>query len=180
VDDYGQRLEQKLQFSAARRTMQRAAALLLGWELIRTEIVDKVRDFFTFGFDASGLIVDPSYEKRVLSHGPRVFDSSVEWLVEAGGLSAQQAEGLKELRDYRNSVAHELGAFLVDPDREVDLSKLDAMREVVGTLGRFWGQIEVDINPDFDGSEVDPQEISSGYMMLFDFVLSALVEEKPA
>jgi hypothetical protein len=67
----------------------------------------------------------------------------------------------------------------VDPDREVDLSKLDAMREVVGTLGRFWGQIEVDINPDFDRSEVDPQEISSGYMMLFDFVLSALVEEKP-
>jgi hypothetical protein len=53
------------------------------------------------------------------------------------------------------------------------------MREVVGTLGRFWGQIEVDINPDFDRSEVDPQEISSGYMMLFDFVLSALVEEKP-
>jgi hypothetical protein len=40
-------------------------------------------------------------------------------------------------------------------------------------LGRFWGQIEVDNNPDFDGSEVDPHGISSGYMMLFDFAPSA-------
>src|SRR5258708_18091002 len=106
--------------------MQRAAALLLGWELIRSEIVDKVRDFFTFGFDASGLVVDPSYQKRVLSRGPRVFDSSVEWLVEAGGLTAQQAEGLNDLRDYRNSVEHERRTVLLDPGRGVGLSQLDA------------------------------------------------------
>jgi hypothetical protein len=74
-------------------------------------------------------------------------------------------------------VAHELAAFIINPDREVDLSKLVAMREVVAALGRFWGQIEVDTNPDFDNRDIDPHEIASGSMLLFDMVLSALPEE---
>lgn len=89
-------------------------------------------------------------------------------------LTPEHAGGLKELRDYRNAVAHELAAFLLDPDREIDISKLVAMREVVTSLGRFWGQITVDTDPDFDGKDVAPEDIESGPMMLFDYALSLL------
>ncbi len=179
MDDYRQRLERKLHQTAARSTLLRAAALLTGWELIRSEVVDKVQDFFTFGFNESGPVVDrQQYHKRVVSRGPHLFDASVEWLVEVKALTTDQAGRLKDLRDYRNSVAHELATFLIDPDRDVDLAKLDAMRDVVASLGRFWGQVEVDTNPDFDGKDIDPQDIMSGSLLLFDFVLSVLPDEQ--
>src|SRR5450759_5068354 len=111
-EGFRQRLERKLELASTRRTLLRAAVLLLGWELIRSEVVDKVRDFFIIGFDESGPIDDGRYQERVLSRGPRVFDASVEWLVEAGALTTEQAAGLKDLRDYRNTVAHELATFI--------------------------------------------------------------------
>jgi hypothetical protein len=178
MEDYRQRLERKLNQTAARNTLLRAAALLIGWELIQSDVIDKVRDFFTFGFNESGPVVDRKYRERVTSRAPRLFDASVQWLVEANALTVDQASRLKDLRGYRNSVAHELAKYLVDPDLDIDLSKLEAMRDVVGSLGRFWGQIEVDTNPDFDGQDVEPQDIKSGYMLLFDFVISACLGDE--
>src|SRR5260370_1114084 len=119
MDDYRLRLERKLQHGPARNTLLRAAALLIGWELIRSEVVDKVRDFYIIGFDRSGFIVDSMYQERVVSRGPRLFDASVDWLVEANALTGDQAASLKDLRDYRNSVVHELGTYLIDPDRDL-------------------------------------------------------------
>lgn len=171
------RLARKLQPDSARGTLLRAAALLVGWELVQSEVVNKVRDFFTFGFDQFGPRVDRRYQERVVSRSARIFDASLGWLMETNAVTAEEAASLKDLRDYRNLVAHELGAFLIDPDREIDLAKLEAIRGVLASLGRFWGQIEVDTNPDFDGRDVDPQDIVSGSTMLLEFALSVLPSE---
>ncbi len=176
MDDDRSRLERKLSPSATRLTLLRAATLLVGWELIQPEVVDKTRDFFSFGFNPDGPVVSQEYTDRVTSRAPRIFDASVEWLIEAGALTSEQADRLKDLRDYRNLVAHELPRFMVDVEADIDLSKLVAMRDVVASLGRFWGQIEVDTNPDFDGRDVDPAAIVSGPMALFEFALELSIE----
>lgn len=69
------RLERKLQLGAGRSTLLRAAALLIGWELIRSEVVDKVRGFFIIGFDQLGFTYDDAYQSRVVARGPHLFDA---------------------------------------------------------------------------------------------------------
>lgn len=51
MNDYRSRLEVKLREESGRGTLLRAAVLLIGWELIRSEVVDRVRGFFMIGLD---------------------------------------------------------------------------------------------------------------------------------
>lgn len=97
---------------------------------------------------------------------------------EVEGLTREQADRLKVLRDYRNELAHELPRYLIDPAAVIDVRPVLAIRDIVRSLGRFWGRIEVDINPDFDNRDVSDDDIHSGSMMLFDMVLHAIVESE--
>ena len=45
-------------------------------------------------------------------------------------------------------------------------------RGIIQRLGQFWGQIDVDTNPQFDDQDVAPEDIRSGQSLLFDYVLS--------
>ena len=49
------------------------------------------------------------------------------------------------------------------PMPEVDVNMLAELRDIMHSLDRFWGAIEVDINPDFDGNrdEIDFDGIRS-------------------
>ena len=65
-----------------------------------------------------------------------------------GALTAKQVESLEAVRAHRGEVAHELARLLVDPDADVDVNMLAQLRGIMHSLDRFWGAIEVDINPD--------------------------------
>ena len=73
MDEYRLRLEYKLSPPIARLTLLRASTLLIGWELIQPEVVEKTRDFFSPGFNADGSVVSKMYADRVLSRSPHVW-----------------------------------------------------------------------------------------------------------
>lgn len=54
----------------------------------------------------------------------------------------------------------------------MSLPLLLEVRRALDALGRFWGQIEVDINPDVDRVAVAAEETKPGTALLFDLVVS--------
>jgi hypothetical protein len=102
------------------------------------------------------------------------FEASLLWLVESNALSEEQAARIRKLRDHRNEVAHELPKMLLEPGRDVDIALIREMRELIGALGRFWGRIEVDINPDLAGREIADEDIQSGILLLMNHLVAAI------
>jgi hypothetical protein len=170
-----ERLQFKLLPENVATNLMRAATMLTAWELIHSDIVTAVKDFYLIGFDENGYTYDEGYQHKVLARVTKdsgIFDASVAWLVENEALGESDVELLRALRAQRNDVAHEMAKYIADPEHEVSLDLLTEAREVIARLGRFWGQIEVDISPDFDDREVDVDGIRSGTSLLYDYVLS--------
>lgn len=155
-------------------TLTRAGCFLSAYELIKSEIVDKVHDFFWRGFeDGKHLYDEVRYQQSVLAHNPKSkYRASCAWLVEMNALTAEQVVALEEIHAHRQEIAHELPKLLIDPDFEVRTDLLLAAAECVRSLGVFWGSIEVDTDMDWDGKEVDYDGIKSGSYLLMEYLVS--------
>lgn len=179
-DAYADRLQDKIQPENVVVALVRAGALLTGYELVKTAIIDEVNGFFLQGFDEDGLIYSKDYEKSVLTLGRNAFDASVNWLIQMDAITQDQADALEAIRSHRHEIAHELARFIVDPDADVSVDRLAELQGIMRSLDRFWGGINVDTNPDFDGIDVDRDNIVSGSGALLTYLLQiAGVEASP-
>lgn len=168
---------EKLEPRAIRTSLNRAGLFLVGWEMLKMEIQDKVREFFADGFDENGPMISERYHERVLGQHKSVFEASLLWLVEVGALTQEQTDRIRDLRIYRNVVAHELPKLLLEPGHDVDVARIHLMRDVIVTLGQFWGRIEVDGNADFDGRDVKDEDIQSGSMLVMELLVAAVEDD---
>jgi hypothetical protein len=170
-DQYRERVESKLKPEVMGLALIRSGALLTGYELVKTSILEDIKSFYSVGISGEGVAHDTRYERDVLTLAPNKFEASVEWLVRNQALDRAHVDILNSVRSHRHEVAHELARFLVDPDADVNVELLSALHRVMRALDRFWGSIEIDVNPDLDGREVNPEDIHSGSRLLFDYLL---------
>ena len=165
------RLQAKLAPEAVGAALIRAGALLTGYELVKSSVIDGVRSFYTMGFDEAGLKLADDYRLNVTALDPKsALRASVAWLVVSGALTPAQADTLDRVRAHRGEVTHELARLLVDVDAEVDLTLLHELQGLMHALDLFWGGIEIDINQDLDGRDIDPSEVHSGSRLLLDYL----------
>jgi len=170
----------KLAPETIRSNLVRAGLFLAGWEILKSEVQEKVRDFFLEGFDGSDFVYSARYKARVLDRHQSRFEASLLWLVETEALTKAQAARVRVLRDRRNEIAHELPKLLVDPDHAgVDLAVIQELKDLIGGLGVFWGHIEVDTNPYFVDQEVADADIKSGVSILMEHLVAAADEAGP-
>lgn len=172
MTEYGDRLKAKLEPESVLRTLIRAGCLLSAYELIRAEVVDKVRDFYLTGFNQEGYTYDEiAYQDDVLSKSPKSrYRASCAWLVENRALTLKQIATLEEIYRHRQEIAHELPKLLTHPDFDVRTDLLREAVECLKVLAIFWGSIEVDTDPEFDGMEVDYERIESGSSLLMQYL----------
>ena len=132
------------------------------------------------GFNEAGLLYSDAYATKVLDRHKSRFEASLLWLIEAGALNEPQAAQVRALRKYRNEVAHELPRILVEPGPDLDLGRIREMKELLVLLGRFWGRLAVDADPNFDGKEISDAGIISGLQALMDHLLAVIEEPSEA
>ncbi|WP_280878024.1 hypothetical protein [Streptomyces pseudovenezuelae] len=172
--DMEQRLNAKLAPESVAATLMRAGCFLSAYELIKPQIIDGVRDFFLCGIAEGEESYDEvwsEYHQNVLTRNLKNrYLASCDWLVEVEALTAEQVATLGEIQKHRHEVAHELPKLLVDPDFEVRTDLLAAAVEIVRCLGVFWGSITADTDPQFDGQEVDYDDIKSGSYLLMEYL----------
>lgn len=160
----------------------RAGAFLCAYELIRPEVVDKLREHYWRGIEDGKHVYDEAaYGREVLNRNPKSkYRASCDWLVEHGALTAEQTTTLEQVYEHRKEVAHELPKLLVDPDFEVKTELLAVAIECVRCLGVFWGSIDVDADPRWDDQEIDYNEIKSGSYLLMEYLAAFAGLEGPS
>lgn len=179
-DQFVQALSKKFDPVVIRSNLVRADLFLAGWETLKSEIENQVRNFFSHGFNSHGPRYSPRYKTDVLSRHESRFQASLLWLVEQDALSEAQAVRVREMRDHRNEIAHELRTVLIDPEHAgVDLGLLREMRDIIAALGVFWGRIEVDINEDLADQDIADADIKSGVSLLMDYLVAAAENAEP-
>lgn len=175
---YEKSLRKKLDPDVVSDNLMTASLFLMTYELLKGEIIDKTREFFFEGINENEKKYSPQYASDVVSLHKDRFHASCLWLVRSGALSETDAEIAQNIRQHRNLVAHELPLLLFDPSAKIDSHLFAEAQRLLVVLGRFWGRIAIDINPDFDGKEVSDDEIQSGAMVLMGSILEILVKQK--
>lgn len=167
---YEQKLRSRLGHGEITSNLLRLALRTVLYELIKVDVAEQVRSFFVFGFDQDGDILSPEYETKVLSLHKNRGEASLLWLKSVEALDDDDIELVKQLRVERNNAAHEGMRLLLDPNAEFDDDLVEGGAAVLEKLGRFWGGISADSDPQFDGVEVDYDEIRSMQSVAFEHV----------
>ena len=169
---FERKLGEKLHPTQVSATLIGAGLFLVAYELLKAEVIGKIREFFISGVDAKGFTYSGRYATEVLRLDRDRFKASCLWLSRQGVFTDSDVDTAAEIREHRHAIAHEMSKFLIDPDASVDVRLLSEARRLITLLGRFWGRIAIAGDEQFDGQEIPDEEIESGSMLLMAHILS--------
>lgn len=177
----------KLAPEVMRTNLMRASLFLAAYEFFKVELTDRVRDFYATDVNKKGRgIATDEYKKEVLGLAPAgcpdeavTFQGSCTWWVKNGTLRAKDPDDvarIRQIKDHRNDLAHELPKVLLDASFSVDQALFTDLRRYITSLGRFWGRIAIDTDSRFDGQNISDDQIDAGPALLVEY-MTRLVEE---
>lgn len=180
---YRERLKAKLQPDVIRSTLAFAGLFQVTHEMLKREVLDKVREYHCLGLNADGSMADAekvAYRLHVLSLASDRFRASLLWLAQHNAITQAQADRLDSIYAHRHSLTHELVKYIVDPDIGPDIDLLSDAITTLKDLHRFWIDIELNTGGFFplDGSDVgdvDPDEVLPLSLMVLQQCLDAYV-----
>ena len=144
---------------------------LTAFEMLKQSIIERIRDFFTFGFNEEGDIVDPSYQQRVLSRNRSPLYASLSWLRENEALDQADENTFEQLKECRNSLAHELPELAFS----AELKHIELFPKLVGLLNKIetWWIVNVEIptSGGYEHHEIDYEGIVPGRLMTIKMML---------
>jgi hypothetical protein len=153
----------------------RASLYLFSYELLKNTIVDKIKDFYVQGFDGTKDIIGENYTSKVLNRKidgkQNIFLSSLYWLEESGAITKDDITEISAIREFRNTVAHQIDKILADSDFNIDEKKERQIFEFIKKIERWWiREVEIPTNPDFDGKDIPDDEIMSGKEIFYSYI----------
>ena len=107
-----------------------ASIYIVAFEILKSSIVKRIKDFYTHGFD-----VDPVYKTEVLSKNRSEVYASLEWLKENGAICEDDIVRFGEIKDCRNLIAHEITRLLMDGLPSNLLENYQAMITLLDKIG---------------------------------------------
>jgi hypothetical protein len=153
-----------------------AGLYLVGYELLKGTVIDRLRGFYSgAGIDGAP---DERHAEKVVALCPKdLFRASCLWFLEQGAINDADVAEIEAIRDHRNALAHELPSFIADADRQLEASRLERIRSLVAKIDLWWvREIEIPLNPDFDGRDIPDDEIGLPLVAFFDMVLTTALQ----
>ena len=170
-------LPNQFQPATIRINLIRASLFLAAYEILRSEIVHRVRSFFVDEFDEAGSSNVIEYETHVLSLDSHLLEASCKWLISMDVLTSNDVCEIQNLRGIRNRIAHDLPNLLLSPAHDVARIHLDRIRHLVTVVGKFWGSVAADLDPQFDNVRVDYDGIQSGSSIILNYIIEVTNED---
>jgi hypothetical protein len=161
-----------------------ASIYIATFEILKDSIVERIKDFFTNGFDQDGLRVDPEYQSEVLSKNCSPVYASLKWLKDMKAIDEADTAAFDRVKEPRNKLAHALTSVLLHEGLPPDFA--ERFNEVISLLDKIesWWIVNVDIatDPDLHGKEIDETMVIPGPIMglrlLLDIALGTEEESK--
>lgn len=149
-----------------------ASIFIAAYEMLRASVIDQIRSFFSHEFKDCVWIPSPDYEKNCLALDKSPFRASLVWLKQMGAVDEADISRIDLIRQHRNELAHDLPKFLATVDDEVNVQLLVGIYELITKVDRWWiREVEMTIDPDFDGREIADEDITSGRMLFIQMML---------
>lgn len=153
----------------------------MAFEMLKTSIIEKIKGFFTNGFDENDFNLSSDYKGKVLSLNRSPLYASLKWLQNMDVIDSNDLKKFEEIKKCRNTLTHEMLRFTCEG---VDHNVEELFNDMVYLLRKieiWWFEnLEMAIDPDsypedFDLSQVTPGPVWS-IQMLIDIALGP--EEK--
>lgn len=178
---YRQRLEAKLRPEQIRATLGFAALYQMTHELIKTAVLDEVREFYWQGIKDGSMVYDEqAYAVSVLARAPKnKFRASLLWLVHSDAITLDQADRLHDIYAHRHDLSHELMKYVVDPDFEPDVKLFTDALSILRAIRRFWTSIEKDIGSFEEFGDINLDEVTPLSLAVLQMCIDAYVAGLP-
>jgi hypothetical protein len=137
-----------------------ASVYIASFEFLRDRIVSRIRDFLVVPNSDS----EQRYQEEVLSRDSSPVYASLDWLKENGAISESDLKTFDRVKDCRNELAHELLELVSTEGLPEELpERYDELVELFRKIEVWWVmEVEVPTDPQFDGQEIDPEEVLPG------------------
>jgi len=167
--------EQLLTPAVMQEKLISASLYVTAFELLKESIIGRIRSFYMVGFDVDGDLVDEKYETVVLSKNKNPLLASLDWLAENDVIDANDRQAFERIRTARNLLAHELPSVVMG---DKDFQYVERFQELVALLKKIevWWVVnmEIPVNPDFDGKEIDEEGIVPGPVLMLQMMLQVV------
>src|SRR5208337_3577896 len=159
-DKYRVSWETFLNPEALRPSLIAASIYIAAFEILKTSLVDRIKDFFTNGFDQNGLRIDPMYKSDVLSKNRSVIYASLEWLRDAHAIDDADLAVFERVKELRNNLAHALASMLYEGLPADFRTRLNEMVCLLDKVERWWIiNVEIPTNPDLKDEQIDEAQV---------------------
>ena len=161
-----ERWEKFLDPDVVRPSLFLATMFITTFEILKNSIVDRIRDFYTNGFDQNGPIISHVYQQKVALRSKSVLYASLDWLRENDVVDDGDLATFERLKKIRNQIAHQLFDVVtgqIESDHEKQFSVLvELLRKI-----EVWWVVNVELatDPDYDDQEVDKEGIVPGAIL---------------
>lgn len=143
-----------------------ASMYVTAFEIVKNTIVDRIRNFYTDGWDEKGEIVGSEYQRNVLSRNRSPVYASLDWLCEQGAINASDIALYNELKFLRNMLAHQLFKVVTGEQSSNHIEKIPALIELLKKIEVWWiVNVDMAINPSCSDQQIDASEIVPGTVL---------------
>ncbi|GHU31568.1 hypothetical protein AGMMS50256_20250 [Betaproteobacteria bacterium] len=153
-----------------------ASLYITAFELLKESIVDRLRSFYIIGFDQDEDVIDERYKTAVLARNKSPLYASLDWLAENAVIDESDLKSFEQLKATRNSLAHELPSLVIGG---ADFKHVERFQDLIALLQKIevWWiiNLEIPVNPDFDGNEnINEEGIVPGPVLMLQMMLEVL------
>ena len=154
---------------------------LAAYETLKSSVIKQIRGFYTLSFDANGrALTRDAYKREVVDLHKKLLPASILWLRSRDVINDADVERLEEITIHRNEIVHQLPELVMTVGKEVNFELLTRICELVTKIDTWWIlNFEVDVNPDFDGREINASEVHSGNMIFLQMLTQIAAGEEP-
>ena len=136
------------------------------FEILKNCAVDRIKDFYSNGFDQAGPIVSPDYQQKVVSRNKSILYASLNWLKEYEVIDDHDLETFEQLKKTRNQLAHQLFDVVTGQVESDHQAQFEILVELLRKIEVWWViNVELATNPDYDDQEIDKEGIVPGAIL---------------
>jgi hypothetical protein len=160
------RWERFLDPDVVRPSLFMATMFITTFEILKDSIVDRIRDFYTHGWDQTGPTIGPEYQAEVLSRNKSVVYASLDWLLEHDAIDEADLKTFESLKKIRNLLAHQLFNVVTGQVESEHTSQFQVLVALLRKIEVWWVvNVEIPTNPDYADEEIDHAGIVPGAIL---------------
>jgi hypothetical protein len=125
-------------------------------------------------------IIDPKYETEVLSLDKCKLIASTKWLIKSDALTENDLKKIRQIREHRNEIAHELQDIVFYHDRDIKIELIKPIRDLVFKIDSWWiKNVEIPIHNQVSSNQIPENEeiiALSGPVIILDIIIENVIK----